>query len=364
MQVAGAEVLVAEIIRRLGRRIEPVVFCLDGIGELGRRMQSEGVEVMTLDRRPGVDLACARRLRRALKTRQTQLLHAHQYTPFFYSALATTGVNTRLVFTEHGRHFPDVVSARRRWSNKLLLGKAPNRITSVCEFSARALSALDGFRADRIEVIENGIDIERYGRAADVDAERRRLGLPAGRRLVACIARFHPVKDHRMLLDAFADVARADTTADLLLVGDGPLRSDLEQQAARLGIESRVLFFGVRHDVPAILSAVDAFVLASVSEAASITLLEAMASALPVVVTEVGGNPEIVRKGVDGMLTPRGSSRDMAQALLSILADPGRASEMGRNGAARVSAVYTLDRTIDRYRALYEQLCGSAAGSA
>ncbi len=146
---------------------------------------------------------------------------------------------------------------------------------------------------------------------------------------LACVARFHPVKDHATLLRAFAAVAAARDNVDLLLVGDGPLRGELERLTRQLGIQSRVRFLGVRSDVPDLLRAVDLFTLTSVSEAASLTLLEAMASFLPVVVTAVGGNPEIVRHEKEGLLVPRADAPATAAALLRLLGDPVTA---GRHG--------------------------------
>src|SRR5262249_11894338 len=145
--------------------------------------------------------------------------HAHQYTPFFYGALAARRSRRRppVIFTEHGRHYPDVVSRQRRWANRLILGRLATRVNAVCEFSARQLSRLDGFRADRITVIENGIDPEQYGRAADLASARAQLGLDPARRYIAMIARFHPVKDHATLLRAFAETARSRSDVDLLL---------------------------------------------------------------------------------------------------------------------------------------------------
>jgi glycosyltransferase involved in cell wall biosynthesis len=231
-------------------------------------------------------------------------------------------------------------------------------VNAVCEFSARALSEKDGFAKARIEVIQNGVDLPRYDRTLDASALRARLGLDPGRRYVATIARFHPVKDHRTLLEAFSEVARAKLDVDLLLVGDGPLRADLERQAAELGLERRVRFMGVRDDVADILEASDVFALTSVSEAASITLLEAMASETPVVVTAVGGNVEIVRDGVDGLLAPRGDWRSIASAILRVLDNASLARSMSQAAAERVRTNYQLDRTIERY---YELYAGSSA---
>ena len=160
-----------------------------------------------------------------------------------------------------------------------------------------------------------------------------------------------------MLLEAFHRVVPGRPDVDLLLVGDGPLRGDLTAQAASLGITDRVRFLGVRNDVPELLAASDIFALTSVSEAASLTLLEAMASRLPVVVTAVGGNPELVRAGIDGLLVPRGDAVATAEAIGTLLDDPDQARSMGQAGAARVAEVFRLERTIGRYYDLYVELC-------
>ncbi len=357
MQVAGAEMLVAETIRRLAGRIDPVIFCLDAVGALGEQLQAEGVEVVYLGRRPGRDWRMVWRLAHELRTRRIEVLHAHQYTPFFYAALAKSWIRRRprLIFTEHGRHYPDVVSRLRRAANRLVLHRFANAVNACCAFSAKSLHAVDGFPERCIEVIENGIDLSRYGRAADRAELRVRLGLDPDRRYIAMVARFHPVKDHAMLLHAFGQAAaRADV--DLLLVGDGKLRGQLESLVASLGLTGRVRFLGVRPDVPDLLRAVDVFALTSVSEAASLTLLEAMASRLPVVVTAVGGNPEIVREGVEGLLVPRGDAAAAGAAILRLLDNPAQAAAMGAAGRARVEERYRLSQTIEAYWQLYRRL--------
>lgn len=360
MQVAGAEMLVAETVHRLAGCIAPTIFCLDAVGALGERLQAEGVEVVCLGRRPGRDWRVAGRLARELRARSVDVVHAHQYTPFFYAALAKALLlprPPRLIFTEHGRHFPDVVSRLRFMANRVVLHRLADAVNACCAFSTDSLHCVDGFPARRVEVIENGIDLSRYGPADDRAALRRRLGLEPDRRYVTMVARFHPVKDHAMLLHAFAQAAAVRSDVDLLLVGDGPLRGELESLVDRLGIGGRVRFLGVRSDVADILRAVDVFALTSVSEAASLTLLEAMASRLPVVVTAVGGNPEIVRDGVEGLLVPRGDAAAAAAAFLRLLDDPA-AARMGEAGRARVEERYQLSRTIDAYGRLYRRLAG------
>ena len=140
-------------------------------------------------------------------------------------------------------------------------------------------------------------------------------------------------------------------------MGDGPLRETLTELVRSLGLDSRVHFLGVRSDVPDILRALDVFALTSLSEAASLTLLEAMAAGVPVVVTAVGGNPELVRHGIDGLHVPRGDAGATATALLQILDDPGPASVMGSAARQRVVERYQLDATVAAYLQTVSEIC-------
>jgi glycosyltransferase involved in cell wall biosynthesis len=360
MQVAGAEVLVAETIRRLGSKLEPVILCLDGIGALGEQLRGEGVDVICLDRKKsGRDWGVIRRLVPVLNQRRVEVLHAHQYSPFFYAALAKPFAQrrTRVILTEHGRHYPDVASPLRRAINRLVFSQLADDINACADFSARALTRVDGFPGRRISVIPNGIDVERYHTGTEKPELRRRLGLDPGRRYVIHVARFHPIKDHAMLLRAFAGVASDCDDVDLLLAGDGPLRGEMERLVDALGLNGRMRFLGVRSDVPVLLQAADIFTLTSISEAASLTLLEAMAAGLPIVATAVGGTPELVRDGREALLVPRGDHVAAATALRTVLQDPALATRLGEAARARVRARFRLDDTIANYDRLYRRLC-------
>ncbi len=360
MQVAGAEVLVRETIRLLGPRLQPTVFCLDAVGPIGEDLLKQGVPVVGLNRKPGWDFSVSRRLAREATARGIEVLHAHQYTPFFYSAFAKWLVRPvpKLILTEHGRHYPDAVSPKRRAFNRLILDRCADDVNACIGFSARALSRIDGFRGQRIHVIENGIEVENYGPAADRAALKLRLGFDPARRYLAHVARHHPVKDQAMLLGGFAQAAPSLPDVDLLMVGDGPLRPDLERLTRGLGIAARVKFLGIRRDVADVLRAADAFALTSVSEAASLTLLEAMATGLPALVTNVGGNPEIVRDGVDGLLVPRGDAAACGAAIVRLFREPGLIEKLGANARRRVRDKYRLEQTVGAYYGLYRRLTG------
>ncbi|MFN6129404.1 MAG: glycosyltransferase [Planctomycetota bacterium] len=356
MQVAGAEMLVKQLIDRLQGKIDPTIFCLDAIGLLGERMQAAGVPVVVLNRSSGIDTALPGRFAKELRQRKIDVLHAHQYTPFFYSALAKLrgARKTKIIFTEHGRHYPDRVSWKRRLANRIILCRQSYANTACCEFSARATEVNDGF--PKVECIPNGVDLARFPkRGTDIEqaAMRDRLGLDPELLYVGCIARFHPVKDHGTLLRAWQKVQSRVPNARLILIGDGPERVKMEALAESLGIAGTANFWGIRHDVPDILRAIDLFTLTSVSEASSLTLLEAMACECPPVVTDVGGNSEHITHGVEGWLAPRADHEKLADQLQHALRNPELRSQAAAAGRLRVEKQFNLNDTIARYEQLY-----------
>jgi L-malate glycosyltransferase len=143
-----------------------------------------------------------------------------------------------------------------------------------------------------------------------------------------------------------------------VLAGDGPLRDELEALARELKVNERVHFLGIRSDVPELMRAADAFALTSLSEAASLTLLEAMASALPVIATNVGGNPELARHEREGLLFPRRDASGCATAIRRVFDDPHLAARLGMAGRARAEERYRLERTVGEYYELYRRLAG------
>jgi glycosyltransferase involved in cell wall biosynthesis len=316
------------------------------------------VTVEVLDRRPGLDLGVARRLAHVLHARGVEVVHAHQYTPFFYAALAKLQLvgRPRVILTEHGRHFPDIVSGRRRSLNTWALSRLADRINAVCGFSAGALASHDGFPRNRIEIIPNGVEPGDFVPALTPDAARRAAKLPERGPLIVSIARFHPVKDQATLVRGFARALAQVPDARLILAGDGPLKPELERLAGELGVADRVHFLGIRSDVPLLLQAADIFCLTSLSEAASLTVLEAMAAARPIVLTDVGGNSELVRDGREGLLVPRGDAAAVGAAIVRLLSDRGLAERLSAAAASRVRREYPLSATIGRYYALYEEL--------
>ncbi len=372
LYLAGAEVLAAALGRRLGRPDDAaapyrfIFLCLDEIGPLGEQLRAEGFTVIDLARRPGVNLAVARRIVAACREHRVALLHAHQYTPFFYAAMSRAWP-TRLgpiirprppiLFTEHGRHYPDFRRRKRIWANRLLLRRR-DRVTAVGHWVGRALVDNEGLAASRIEVIHNGIDPEQFTPADESArrAARTALGIGPEQPVALQVARFHPVKDHATAIRAWAQVTKAVPDAVILLAGDGELRQEAEALGRELGVSETVRFLGVRDDVATLMAAADVFVLSSLSEGISVTLLEAMASGIAVAATRVGGNGEVVAEGETGLLSPRSDPESLAANLASLLSDPARARQMGRAGRQRLLDRFTQRQMHQAYADLYRTM--------
>lgn len=354
MDVAGTERVVYSIVKNLDRKkFSFSICCLDYIGELGEQLIKQGFRVFCLGRRPGTDISLVRRLVRIIKEQKIDIMHAHQYTPYFYGATAAILSGKRkIIFTEHGRHQPDRVRPKRVICNQFL-NLFTSKITGVSNFSKDSLVKYERLPARNIDVIYNGIRSEDFEVAIDRETKRREFGACNGEVVVGMIGRFDPIKNQRMLLAAFRDVVKDVSPAKLVLVGDGQTKKGCEDLVHDLGIEKSVRFLGRRSDVAELLSAFDIYVLPSVAEASSLTLLEAMAAGLPIVTTHAGGNSETVVKDKTGLLTSPGDSSEFARAIITLIKDPEKRRRMGEAGRGRLESSFTASKMLEEYENLY-----------
>lgn len=209
----------------------------------------------------------------------------------------------------------------------------------------------------KIRYIPNGVDTTRFKPNPETRlALRKELGVQDAFVWLA-VGRFDPQKDYPNLLHAIAHVARQEPKAVLLIVGDGPLRPAMQDLALRLGLDERVRFLGIRRDVPELMNAADAYVMSSALEGMPMVLLEAGATALPIVATEVGGNSEVVLDGKTGSLVPPKNSGALTQAMLRLMSlSKEERQRMGEAARQHVEANFSLDRVVDQWEALYQEL--------
>jgi glycosyltransferase involved in cell wall biosynthesis len=343
--VGGQEVVILSLAERANRSLyTPRVLCLQGAGELVPRFEAAGIPVDVLDHGDGSGIATLVAMRRYLRARRPAILHTHNRTPHQFGALARLVTDIPvLVHTKHGRG--QSLTRRGRLLNRLV-GQVTDAVVAVSRDAADVARTVEWVPSDRIRVIRNGIDV-----AAITPA----LSTSNGWHVVH-IARLNKIKDQSTLLHAARLVLDQQPAFRLEIVGDGERRPELERLSAELRLGDAVRFHGFQADVRPFLVGMDAFVLSSVSEGIALTLLEAMAAALPVVATDVGGNREVVIPGETGFLVPARDPVAMARALIALLGDRARASSFGAAGRARVASEFTLDATVAAYEALYLEL--------
>jgi glycosyltransferase involved in cell wall biosynthesis len=359
LKTGGAEVLAARLARQLRDRFRFLFVCLDACGELGEALRQEGFPVSVIERKAGLDWRCPLRLARLFREERVDVIHAHQYTPFFY------GITARLLyrragvlFTEHGRHYPDHPRRKRMIANRLLLGRR-DRVIGVGEAVRKALIDNEGIPPYRAEVIYNGVDLSVFSEGSfDRKATRKELGLNETDLVILQVARLDYLKDHATAVRTLARVLPVIPQARLVLVGEGPEEAGIRKVVEELGVREQVKFLGLRQDVARILAAGDVFLLTSISEGIPLTVIEAMGAALPVVATRVGGLPEVVEEGLTGFLASRSDDAALSDHLVRLLSDSELRKHLGEQGRTRAQARFTESRMHEEYVRVYESMVG------
>jgi glycosyltransferase involved in cell wall biosynthesis len=322
--------------------------------EMGRQAVADGLPITSLDMQRGrADWQAFRRMVTLLRTWRPHLLTSFMYHANLLGRLAGRWAGVPLIVTSIRSEQNGHVS--RDWLMRLT-NWMDHCCTTNSEHVAGSLVQRGLLSSDKTRVIPNGVDIAALSASSD-ERERIRaeLGLAPGEFLWLAVGRLLPQKDYLTLLRAFQPLAGAP--ARLFVAGRGPLLGELREQAKQLGIASRVAFLGVRQDVPALLTAADGFVLSSAWEGMPNVVMEALASATPVVATRVGGVAELVEPGKSGLLVPPRDPDALSRAMLELMSlSTEQRRQMGLSGRDHVTARYGLGAMADRWMALYGEL--------
>jgi len=354
--VGGAECMAVELATNLsaGLFASAVVSLFDGIGSrLEGVLAAHDIPFWSLGKRPGFDPGLLKRVVHLVEVFAPHVVHTHLGTLSYATPALLSNRGIAAVHTMH--RTTDRDGGRiTQWLHGHMLRR---RVVPVAVAQAIADSMIRNYRLSDVRVIPNGIPVDSY-RAPEFsrDTWRTREGFTLHEVLLTCVARMRPVKNHSLLLRAFAASAFLRDRAKLLIVGAGELEADLRREAGELEIASLVRFMGERTDVADLLHASDAFVLSSDSEANSLAVMEAMAAGLPVVCTRVGGNPELVVDGVHGLMVAKGDAAGLTEALEKIVADADARVEMGKCGSARARECFDSSMMVYEYTRLYQSL--------
>ncbi|TAN02998.1 MAG: TIGR03088 family PEP-CTERM/XrtA system glycosyltransferase [Rhodanobacteraceae bacterium] len=367
LDTGGMERIALSVINHTRDRYRHAVICLAGYGALRAEIADPSIPCLSLDKRPGKDPGCYFRLWRALRKLKPDLVQTYNIGALDAAPLIRLAGVRHIVHAEHGRDVSDPRGDNpkylrlRRWMAPLIA-----RFIAVSHDLQLWLIDRAGIRTDKVACIVNGIDVAAFETPRTATRPRALLAdfAPPGSVLIGNVARLDKVKDQAGLLAAFkllCERAGQQTACRLVIVGGGPEHAALQSRIEQLGLTQTVRLLGSRGDVAELLAECDVFVLPSIAEGMPVTLLEAMASGLPVVATDVGGVAAVVKNGVTGALVPPGDPSVLADALGAYVVDAALRRRHGEAGHARVAARFSLSAMVSAYVALYDGLLGGAA---
>ncbi len=313
---------------------------------------------------PPYDLALAVRMHEVVRTAKLDVLHCHYAIPHATSAwiaremLRETGDDVALVTTLHGTDITIVGQDPSYWAITKFSIEKSDRITAVSEHLQRETVNAFGCTGCAVEVIHNFIDPDVYDRARYPGALAGMLAAPG--KVLMHVSNFRAVKRTVDVIRIFAKVSQA-MPATLVMVGDGPDRGMAQEEARLLGVADRVQFLGRIDNVAPLLSGADLFLLPSENESFGLSALEALACGVPVVASNAGGIPEVIREGITGALRPVGDTDAMAAAAVHILTDEARWKQMSVASAADARQRFSEARIIGQYETTYEDALAVAA---
>lgn len=377
---AGEAPLIVHLIYRLGTgglenglvnlinhmppgRYRHAVWCLKGYDAFRERITAPGVEMVDLGKREGKDFSVYARVWRCLRRARPDIVHLRNLGTIDFAWVARLAGVPHVIQGEHGWDMLDLHGRARKYR---LLRRACrpciDGYITVSHDLARWLVNTVGVPEARIVRVCNGVDVARF---------QPRRAAPAGRERAAVhhelvfgwVGRMAEVKAPGVLVNAFARLAasRPDARLRLLLVGDGPLWADLRAAVAAAGIGDRVAMVGRQDHIAEWLRRIDVFVLPSLNEGISNTILEAMASALPVIASDVGGNPELVAAGRTGMLVPPADPARLAAAMARYADCPALVATQGAAARARAESMFSLEAMVAGYLDVYDGVLGRSA---
>lgn len=355
LEIGGMETVIANLSRNIDHDLyRLLIICVSTIGPIGYELRNKGIKIIELPKMPRIiSFLYPKSLINILRAEKVDVLHCHSGC-WYKAAIAGKFAGVKgIIYTEHGRQVPD-------YKSTIFFDRAVSKITDyvvpVSLDLSNYLKKVVKIDLRKIHEIKNGIDTDYFSPMGKDKEFLEELGITDNALIIGNIARLALVKDHIALIKAFALTEKHCPDIRLLIVGDGSERANLENLVTELTISDKIAFLGFRRDIKKILALFDLFVLSSISEGISITILEAMACGKPVIATDVGGNSEILTEGVSGFLVPPKDIKAMAEKIEFFYNNRKHGKIFGQKGREHVIRNFSVQEMTVQYEKLYCEL--------
>ncbi|MBC8235804.1 glycosyltransferase [bacterium] len=353
----GTEIQLLYLLRNINRQKYNVMVCALGSGTLEKDFRETNVPVKVIKSNFHYDITLIFRLVRFMQHHKIDIVHTY---------LSLADIFGRFAAKIAG--VPIIISGCRSANTQqkkisMYLMRIANKFTDIVISNSNAgkefVINTQKLKANKISVVYNGIDFEKYSKTINIDAKKREIGIESNNFVVGTVARLDPLKGVNYFLEAASKVAQSIPNIVFIVVGEGPQRLKLEELSRRLGIVSKTIFTGYRKDVAELAQIFDVSVLSSVVEGMPNAIIESMALGKPVVASNVGGVPEIVKNGQNGILVPPGDVESLANAIIRLLLDKRLAYHLSQEAKQYVEKCYPIDLMVKKVENVYDALIAS-----
>jgi sugar transferase (PEP-CTERM/EpsH1 system associated) len=350
---AGLQKGVVNITNQLNSNgFEISICCLEESGEFEKRL-NPGTKIFVMNKLPGIDYILPLKLANLFRREKIMIVHTHDLGTYLYGAVgAKLALLPKVIHGEHGAVLQPSGSRPKDLVAYRYLSYITKVIHTTSDDLKRQLVRMTQIDDRKVIAILNGVEIDKFKKESNTNI-RKTLAIETDDFVIGTVSRLAPVKNFELLIRVIPEINRTGLYPKVLFVGDGPSRPNLESLTRQYGLEKQIIFLGDRSDVPDLLNAMDVFVLTSFSEGLSNSIMEAMASGLPIVATDVGGNSELVINNETGFLFPSQDAGALAQRILQLADDVDNRNKIGLAGRKRMEDFFTMDKMIQNYENLY-----------
>lgn len=349
--MGGSEKVVYDLARKLDKKVFEVVIIGFSDGPVKKLFQAIGAKVFSISKSKGLDLSFIGKLRTILDTEHIDVINVHHYGPFLYTSLASVGLDTSLIYTEHSRWQLEQLSLPHKVINRFLLIRTDALIAISKQIQDYYLHRLKLNKA-KVHLIPNGIDLALYRPKAN-SSLRKDIGIGEDEKVVGIVANLRPEKNHKLLISAFSNVVSVLPNVRLVVAGDDCMDGQVQQFALESRVSERIHFLGRRDDIPELLELFDVFCLPSIHEGMPLTVLEAMSAGVPVVGADVLGINEVITNNANGFLFPSNDSNKLSEVIVQLLTDHNLKKRLSEAASQYVADHYDLDKKVMEYERLF-----------